>query len=1212
MFLLDDVIVTSASDLSTASKCEFAFLRTLDSKLGRIEAVRATPDAMLVRAGTLGDKHESQVLQRYRERFGAGVIEIDRPDSLRAEGALDAAIEATAAAFAAGADVVFQAAFFDGSFIGFADFIVRQTDGRYLVQDTKLARSAKVTALLQLAAYVEQLDRIGIAVADTVQLLLGDGSVSEHRVADILPVYQRRRDHLLRIIAERVSEEQPLRWGDTRYTVCGQCETCEAEIEEHRDVLLVAGLRVLQRQKLSEAGIYTIDQLAASLGPIDGIGDLALAGLRVQAALQLEALGHESLADLHDADASSGPIDHPIPPYRLVKAEALAALPAPNAGDIFFDFEGDPLYSETTAPLGQQSAGGIAQTQRWGLDYLFGLIEPDGTFRAWWAHNHAEERQALLDFLSYLSARRAENPDMHVYHYAAYERTHLLSLAARHGVGEEQIDQLLRENVLVDLYPIVRAALRVGSRSYSIKKLEPLYMGVELRAGDVTNAADSITEYAEARLLIERGEKEAGEHKLSEIASYNEYDCRSTLALRNWLLERAADAGVTPSEAHAARDAVIEIAPSPLRDALLARAGDPLDRARTADQTAAAFAAAALDYHQREHKSFWWEHFARLKAPISDWADTRDVLVVESATVERDWHREGRQRVDRRWVRLRGAVAPGSSLRAGDQAGPFVLYEFPAPWNDSKADPGARSARAVQVLEVDDDGGVLVLETLPADSEHFDVLPVALTPASPPPAGAQKEAIASWAQHIVDSWNEGARDGVEQLESHDASLRWPSNAMVELLRRVPPAALSPRAGLEHADSNTPDLDEVVRAVLSLRHSTLAVQGPPGTGKTYLGAHLITELVRTHRFKIGVVAQSHAVVENLLEGVVKAGLDATLVGKVAKSGANAETPPRYTVLPKDGHLLFALENAASGFVVGGTAWDFANPARVPRGSLDLLVVDEAGQFSLASTIAASVCAENVLLLGDPQQLPQVSQGSHPEAVDQSALGWVSTGHDVLPAEYGYFLAQSRRMHPAVTAPVSALSYEGALHSHPVASDRLLRGIEPGLHSVPVSHTGNSTSSPEEAAAVVDLVRDLVGRPWSEGGALSRNSADEEAHRPLDQSDIIVVTPYNAQLVILRDALVEAGFTTVRVGTVDKFQGQEAAVAIVSLAASSAADVPRGMSFLIMKNRLNVGISRAQWAAYLLYSPDLLEYLPATPDGLAELSAFIRLVDEGTVQ
>ncbi len=228
------------------------------------------------------------------------------------------------------------------------------------------------------------------------------------------------------------------------------------------------------------------------------------------------------------------------------------------------------------------------------------------------------------------------------------------------------------------------------------------------------------------------------------------------------------------------------------------------------------------------------------------------------------------------------------------------------------------------------------------------------------------------------------------------------------------------------------------------------------------------------------------------------------------------------------------------MIGGTAWDFANPGRVPPGSLDLLVIDEAGQFCLANTIAVAASAANLLLLGDPQQLPQVSQGTHPEPVDGSALGWLVEDHRTLPAERGYFLDLSRRMHPAVCAPVSALSYEGRLQPYTeVTAARRLDGYPPGLQVLRVHHEGNATESPEEAEAIVDLIHSLVGLDWTaEGGT-----------RPLTSNDVLVLAPYNAQVVLLRRHLADAGLGDVRVGTVDKFQGAEAPVAIVSMTASS---------------------------------------------------------------
>ena len=1169
MFLLDDTVVTSASDLTTASKCEFAFLRRLDAKLGRIDAVPDAADAMLERTARLGDRHEDRVLADYRERFGAGVVEIARPHPLVVED-LRYATEATRAAFAGGADVVFQATFFDGAFLGYADFIVRRPDGRYQVQDTKLARRARVTALMQVVAYVDQLEAIGVPVDETVQLLLGDGSVSEHRVDDIRPVYAKRRARLLRIVDERVAASGPVEWGDPRYTVCGRCETCSAEVDAHRDVLLVAGMRVLQRDALHRTGIDTIDQLASlqspagSESPVPGMARATAETFAIQARLQVAA---EHDAEAARAEAASRGVDpdsvHLAPPVVVRDARALTAIPPPDVGDLFFDFEGDPLYTE---------GAGVS----WGLDYLFGVLDTDDQFTTFWAHSFAEERVALERFLDFVEERRAAHPALHIYHYASYERTHLLSIAARHGVAEARVDQLLVDGVLIDLYPVVKRALLVGSRSYSIKKLEPLYMGDELRSG-VTNAADSIIEYVRSRELADTGEAAGAQDILDAIADYNRYDVVSTLRLRDWLLSLAAEAGLEPAPRPPRTGQEYAQSPLAIELAHLAGSGDASVDHRSPDQAALALASAAVDYYQRERKSFWWGHYYRLEQPVREWEDTRDVLVVDESVsgVDTRWYVPDGSRNERREITLRGRFGPGTRLSANSDV--FLLYEPDGEVEDGRAEPGHRIARSARISEVLDDG-VRILEVLPGSAAPHRALPTAVVPGAPPKTTALEASIAEWGDRVART-----------------QPVWPSDAMSDILRRRPPRS----ARGELVDPRGSSMETaVVASLLDLDESYIAVQGPPGTGKTYLASRVMARLVNDHRWRIGVVAQSHSVVENLLDRLPDAGLDPALVAKSLKNGDTAQH--NFTQLHgKDAVGRFAADHLATGFVVGGTAWDFAHSTRFPRRSLDLLVVDEAGQFSLASTLAASASARSLLLLGDPQQLPQVSQGTHPEPIDHSALGWVANGHDVLPPAFGYFLAESRRLHPALADPVSHLSYAGALRSHPCTAERTLEGVSPGLHPVPVQHSGNSTASPEEASTVVELVRSLVGTPWREApGAESR---------PIAPNDIIVVTPYNAQLVLVHEELTRAGFGDVPVGTVDKFQGREAVIAIVSLAASSASDVPRGMEFLIMRNRLNVAVSRAQWAAYLIHSPELTEYLPHTPSGVADLSAFIRLVE-----
>lgn len=1160
-------IVWSASDLKAAAECEFAWLRAIDAKLGRVPAVEEPDDPTLERAGRLGTAHERRVMAAYVAEYGDGVVEIPETRSSDAVALADA-VARTRAALESDAVVIYQAAFATHEFVGFADFLVRDPSTgsghrpdapeRWLVQDTKLARHARVTALMQLAAYVDQLDRLGVPRSDRVELLLGDGTVSSHRVDDLLPVFELRRARLRALIADRRVDlgaaGEPIAWGDPRgelgVVACGRCATCELEVIAHRDLLLVAGMRPVQRARLRAAGVETIDALAAASDAPSGMSADTFASLRTQARLQLRTP--------EPADAAA-PV---VPVFEVVAPKALGALPRPDRGDLFFDFEGDPLYTE---------GDGV----QWGIDYLFGFVDMQERYTALWAHDFAGEKEALERFLDLVALRRQQHPDMHIYHYAPYEPTHLLTMAARYGVREADVDRLLREGVFVDLYPVVRRALRVGSRSYSIKKLEPLYMGDEVRTSDVQRGDDSIVKYVEARAFATDGDDTAAQAIFDDLADYNRYDCVSTRRLRDWLVDRAREAGLTP--ARGLEPDEVAYVESDRSAALLRWAEDGPE----AEADALRLAAAAIDYYPREAKSFWATHFLRLREPVSVWEDTRDVVVVDPARsrVVEDWHiPESGRGGERRVVELRGDVAPGTRLGVGSD--PFAVYELPAPFPTQPRPRWIHTAKWVRVVEVLDNGAIV--EETAVEGFTWHELPLALTPASPPRAGNQQSAIDTWADAVLA-----------------ASPALPADAATDvLLRRAPriPGGVVPSAG--------DDVAAIVRTVAGLDRSYLAVQGPPGTGKTYVGSHVIARLVAERGFKIGVVAQSHAVVENMLDRVVAAGVPASVVAKTPK---DPEAETTFTALPKNGLRAFTAEHESGGFVVGGTAWDFSHEGRIPRGSLDLLVIDEAGQFSLAATIAVSLAASRLLLLGDPQQLPQVSQGTHPAPVDTSALGWVMDGAEVVPAQLGYFLSRTWRMHPRVAEPVSRLAYEGRLASHPTTALRTLEGLEPGVHPVPIRHTGNATCSPEEAAEVVRIVRDVIGRAWTD------TAVDDETGevrmlppRPLVAADVIVVTPYNAQQVEVEEALADAGMGDVRVGTVDRFQGQEAVVAIVSLAASSGKDAPRGPEFLLLQNRLNVALSRAMQTAYLVYSPGLLDDLPRTFEGVARLSAFARLV------
>ncbi len=1131
----DDRVVYSASDLAAAARCEYALLRAFDAKLDRGPAV-SVDDELLARTAQLGDEHERRHLDQLRsEADGAdgNVVVIGRPDYTLA--GLTAAAEATRSAVGRRAPAIFQAAMFDGRFLGFADFLVLDGE-RYRLRDTKLARSVKVEALLQLAAYADTLAKEGIPVHPEVELVLGDGALASYRVDELLPVYLPRREALQHLLDGHYAGGAPVAWADEGVRACFRCPECTAQVREHDDLLLVAGMRVSQRARLLDAGVTTIGQLAGHTGAVPELPARTVTALAAQARLQ------------------TAPRVDGKPPYQVVDAQPLMVLPDADKGDLFFDFEGDPLWT--------------VDGREWGLEYLWGVLTATDDFTPYWAHDRGSERQALVDFLAMVRKRRKRYPGMHVYHYAAYEKTTLLRLAGRYGVGESDVDELLRNGVLVDLYPLVRKSIRVGTESYGIKYLEPLYMGNELRSGEVTTATDSITQYARHCALREDGRTDEAAIVLKEIEEYNRYDCRSTRRLRDWMMARAIESGVPPRGPQPVRDDDVPDVADDLERTLMRFAGDGVDE-RTAEQTAVAMVAAARGFHEREDKPFWWAHFDRLNSPVDEWADNADVFICERAHIVTDWHTPPKARKPQRHARLFGNVANGELSR--DM---FALYEPPAP--DGLADdPDRRGFGSVTVVECDDPEATteaVIVERQPKGGDVFDQLPFALTPGAPINTKPLRESIAATAATVAG--------GLPNL---------PADAVTDILLRRAPRTISgrtlPRDGVI--------ADDITAALLDLDCSYLAVHGPPGTGKTYTSAVVIERLVNRHGWRIGVVAQSHAVVENLFGDVMAAGVDGAQVAKklnTTRRGWTEVTNPEFAG--------FIADHAAreAGCVIGGTAWDFANDNKIPRRSLDLLVVEEAGQFSLANTIAVAPSANNLMLLGDPQQLPQVSQGTHREPVNSSALGWLVEDRHILAPERGYFLDCSFRMHPAVCGPVSRLSYDGRLRSREdVSAARRLDGVAPGVRELTVDHDGNSTDSPEEADAIVAEALALLGATWT----------DESGTRPLAQKDLLIVTPYNAQVVTLRRRLDAAGLADVEAGTVDKFQGRQAPVVFVSMTASSADDVPRGVSFLFNRNRLNVAVSRAKYAAVIVRSPLLTDYLPATPDRLVELGAFLSL-------
>lgn len=496
-------LVISAGDIVSASECEYGAMRTLDVLAGRIEPAPGAVDEMAALVTALGHQHEKEVLDSIRPR---GVYEV-APGGPLTRGTLTARHDETLSALAGGHEAVYQGSFFDGSFHGRADFLLREPDGTWSVNDTKLSRSPKSSALLQLAAYADQLSSAGVPVHPVARLILGTGEVTEHPLGEILPLYRGARARLGALAAEHLDEDEAAAWGDPRWSVCLKCDACKDGIEANDDLMLVRRMNPARRARLIASGIETMHGFAeATFAKADNF----LRDLHEQAKLQ---------TGIGPADGAVGGTA-----YKIMDGHTLGSIPAPSAGDIFFDFEGDPLYRD---PAGKD----------WGLEYLFGLIEhadDDVAFTGYTAHDRAQERAALIAFVTHVNDRRKLFPDLHVYHYANYEVTALRKLAARHQVMVDEVEELVEAGVLFDLYVTVKTSLRLSARSLSIKKLEPLYMPAS-RTGTAT-AVDSITQYSRYRTAVAAGDLEEAAGIFEDIRAYNEYDCVATLKLRDWLL----------------------------------------------------------------------------------------------------------------------------------------------------------------------------------------------------------------------------------------------------------------------------------------------------------------------------------------------------------------------------------------------------------------------------------------------------------------------------------------------------------------------------------------------------------------------------------------------------------------------------------------------------------------------------------------------------
>ena len=1073
-------------------------------------------DALMELLANKGYAHED-ALEATFDGQGLSVIKI-QGDSQEEK------YENTREAMNAGKDVIVQARLELEQFGGFADFLVKVAgqsqlgDYHYEVWDTKLANKIKPTFLIQLCCYAEMLEAIQGLRPEYITVALGNGENIRLRTSDFYFYYLSLKSAFLYDQNNFNPNQRPdpadsKNWADWS-------NIAEQLLIEQDHLFQVANITRGQIKKLNHAGIVTMQQLADStIEHVSGVNPAVLEKLKSQASIQKQSAGGET------------------PHFKILlptpgEKSGLTLLPPHSPLDVFFDIEGYPL-------------------DEGGLEYLWGCsyFNSEGVrdFKDYWAHNREHEKVAFEAFIRWVYERWQKDPSMHIYHYANYEIAACRKLMGRYGICEYEVDQLLRNEVFVDLYKIVKAGLLLGEPRYSIKNVEHIYRGK--RNTEVATGGDSVVVYDQWRELNHlgmQGDSWETSTILKDIRDYNIDDCNSTQELVAWLREQQQTHGITFS----GKTEIIEPEVSEeitkrtlLRDRLLQRSiseqeSSPAQAALTQNL------AWMLEFHRREAKPMFWRLFERLGLSDVELMDDLDCLACCKRTQRKPFKPTSRSRN----LAFEYQFDPTQEFKGARKQ--FYLLGVMA--------EDGRNAKVTYVEDESDlEHGLIVLQSKDVPPALITLIPDEFVNPSPIPEAIEKS--------------------VREYESGQLSAS--KSAIIDFLTRSRPRINGLQAGAIAPDHNAEKrLQQIINAVKNLDNSYLAIQGPPGSGKSYTGKHVIAELVKSGA-KIGIASNSHKAINNLLLSTAKY---CNVEGIHATFCCTKETDPELsdndvTILNnKD-----LTDHTQPGCVIGTTAWGFAREDMAEK--LDYLFVDEAGQVAVANLVGMSRAARNLVLLGDQMQLGQPSQGTHPAESGLSILDYLLHETPTIPDDMGVFLGTTFRMHSMVNQFISDQIYEGKLESYPGNDKRVVDvpagysgplDKEAGIVFIPVQHEGNTQASDEEVTEIVKLANSLIGRVFHTGNL-------DEPTRTISLADILFVAPYNHQVSKLKAALGK----NAKVGSVDKFQGQEAPIVILSMCTSDASESPRGMDFLFDRHRINVAISRAQSLAIVVGNPGL---------------------------
>lgn len=786
-----------------------------------------------------------------------------------------------------------------------------------------------------------------------------------------------------------------------------------------------------------------------------------------------------------------------------------------------------------------------------GLEYLWGYCFQDQqgklNYKATWSCDFESEKKAFQDFMQFVLERKKAFPHLKIYHYAPYEPSALKRLMGRYGIMEAELDQLLREEVFVDLYSISRQSIRAGIEKYSIKDLEQFYAYTREASLRDLGPHKRLLEHSLELQSLDRVPKES----LDFVELYNKDDCQSTYYLREWL-EKLRNEKINAGEE-------IPRPPIPsgevneelserlrmmneLRDNLQ-KGLNPVPEQRTLTENAQWLLSELISFYRREDKVNFWEKFRLQELDSTE-------LLEDKAGIS--------------GLTFQSKV--GGTARCPIERYTFIPQELDIRNGDVYIE-GGKKIGTIEKLDIEE-GFVDIKKTTAAAG----ITPQAIWTWSNISTLKKSDRIIEMGQYVLQ----------EKIDNPSMSYK---AARDILLHRKPDLTFPP--------IETEPLKRAKEMALNLNQSYLAIQGPPGTGKSFTASRVILALIEKG-YKVGVTALSHKVISNLLDKVVEASKKEKITVNVFQRNNDKEND-EITYLKNGDEITSTLQSEAS-CVVGCT--DFAWSTQ-PRECMDYLVIDEAGQFSLAGLLAIAHTTKNIILLGDGAQLQQPLKGSHPDGCEVSALDYIVDGAKTLPEEKGVFLGTTYRLHPDICAFNSELFYENRLHAVPGNEVQIIQGTTKyagkAIVIEEVEHQGNSNKSMEEIEKIKLIIEDLLKGT----NTFTRMENGVPHTDKITENDIKIIAPYNVQVNLLKHA-----FPNIKIGTVDKFQGQEAPVVIYSVTTSAPEEAPRGMDFLYSGNRLNVAVSRAQCLFIMVCSPTIFEVDCKSPKQMKLANAYAR--------